>query len=180
MSAAANPTVSSSRNCAPAKADSSVNTASERTRPSGSIITPNRHTAAATIARYDVKACNRLTAQHERAGDEYRSQGRKQAAKQQRKIARSHFAGRARGISARGEDGDHGKAAEHHARPEILRRADSHASPSRRVRCHRHRTIKSASGSSVNGAHRAPPSAHNLDRPRAIIYIATLPRRRME
>src|SRR5262249_12808228 len=49
-SAAAKATVSSNRNCAPAEADISVKTASERTRPSGSIITPNKHTAAAITA----------------------------------------------------------------------------------------------------------------------------------
>src|SRR5262249_6317556 len=42
--------------------------------------------------------------------------------------------------------------------------------PSCRLRCHR--TIKSASSSSVNGTHLAAPRVCNLDRHRAIIYIA--------
>ena len=91
---------------------------------------------------------------------------------------------------------DRGEAAEHHARPEILRRANSHASPhagcsaSRlyptgvtllarnsgkpELRCHR--AIKSASGLLVNGAatilHGASP---DLDRLCPIIYIPGLP-----
>ena len=50
MSAAANASASARRNCAPAQADIRVKAASDTTRPSGSISTPNRHTAAAITA----------------------------------------------------------------------------------------------------------------------------------
>src|SRR5262245_13738240 len=112
-----------------------------------------------------MKARNRFAAEHERAADEYRSEGRKQAAEQQRKIARSHFAGRAQGISARGEDGDHGEAAEHHAGPEILRRADSHDFP--HAEC-------AATGRSNRLA--VPPSmARTVLRAACAIWIGTAP-----
>jgi hypothetical protein len=99
--------------------------------------------------RHDMKARDRLAGEHDRARDQGRPQRREQGREQQRKIAWSHFAGCPQGISARGENGDGGKAAEHHARPEILRRTDSHACR-HTVACNRR--IKSAAASCVNGA----------------------------
>jgi hypothetical protein len=74
----------------------------------------------------NVKARERLTADDDRAGNQRCAKRRKQACKQQREISRSHPAGAAQGIAARREDRDRGEAAEHHARPEILRRTNFH------------------------------------------------------
>ena len=108
------------------------------TSPSGSIATPNRQTATAMIASGTTSS--RGTGSPSKTSDRPIRIGAEPAehdAEQEREIAGAHPAGRAEGILARGQDGDHAKAAEHHAGPEIFRRADFHALP----RCQaRHRT----------------------------------------
>ncbi len=115
------------RNCRPATAASTTRIASDTTSPSGSIASPNRQTAPAMIASGSTRkrGSGSPSMTIERTIRNAAEAGEHQA-EQQREIAGAHPAGRAERISARGEERDRREGAEHHSRPEILRRADSH------------------------------------------------------
>ena len=120
-----------------------------------------------------MQARHRLALEHERAADQDQAEPGQHRAEQQREIAGPHLAGGSERVAARGQDRDRGKAAEHHARPEVLRRANPHVpalTPRRRRRdqigCGLFRQWRRD-----DVASRACGRAADLDRLGAILYI---------